>query len=49
MPFTQHLAIFDALLHRAEQFIFELGAHNEIVNSAHARAAQYAPMADSRS
>ena len=33
--------MLNALLHCAEQFTFELGAHNAIVNSAHARAAQY--------
>ena len=28
-------------MHWAEQLAFELGAHNAIVNSAHAQAAQY--------
>ena len=31
----------NALLQRAEQFTFELGAQNTIVNSTHAQAAQY--------
>ena len=33
--------MLNALLHTAEQFTFELSAHNAIVNIAHVRAAQY--------
>ena len=44
-PLTQHWAILtliiNALMHWAEQCTFELGAHNVIVNNAHAQAVQY--------